>query len=152
MRKRTKRKVYALVNPITYVLDGIKVSPENRLNELRIRELEAIEAFAKGNATIRDWHDVNSVLSLTETMARNGVGHEALEACQKAQDALIDAQQRYERTKRMGTTGLGLQAFRDLYEYHDLQRQSICRADYENFIQKTMNRIRSKAPEVLELT
>lgn len=84
-------------------------------------------------------------------MARIGIGPEALTACEAAQTALMDAQQRFERTGRMGITGPGLQALRDVYEYHDLQRQSVSRAEYEKAIVTTMQRVRGKAPEVVEL-
>jgi len=51
----------------------------------------------------------------------------------------------------MGTTGPGLQAMRDLFEYHDLQRSSISRGEYERHIQSAINAIRSKAPGVVEI-
>lgn len=54
-------------------------------------------------------------------------------------------------TGRMGTTGTGLQAFRGLFEVHDLQRSSVQRSDYEKLIAKSMSRIRTKAKEVVEL-
>jgi len=151
-RKRCRRKVYALVNPISFAIQGAAITPENELDKLRIRELAAIDAFAKGRATIGDWHDVNAMLSLAEVLARDGIGRdEVLPSCAAAQDALIDAARRYEATGRMGTTGPGLQSFRELFQYHDLQRQSIPRSDYERAIKVATDRIRSKAPEVIEL-
>lgn len=152
MRKRTRRKVYALVNPIDFAIQGAAISDEANLNKLRIRELAAIDAFAKGRATVADWHDITAILNLAETMAKSGIGkEEILPVCADAQKHLIEATRRYEKLGKMGTTGEGLKAFRDLYEYHDLQRQSVARSEYEKHIKTTTDRIRSKSPEVIEL-
>jgi hypothetical protein len=152
MRKRTRRKVYALVNPISFAIQGAAISQEADLDKLRIRELAAIDAFARGAATIGDLHDINAILGLAETMAKAGIGREeVLPACAKAQEHLIDAARRFERTQKMGTTGLGLTSFRDLYAFHDLQRQSVSRSEYEKAIKATTDRIKSKAPDVIEL-
>lgn len=151
MRKQCRRKVYALVNPIQHAIDGARITPQAALNDLRLRELAAIESFAKGKATLQDWCDINAMLSIAETMALAGVGPEALVDCKAAQKALIEAARRFEATGRMGTTGIGLQAFRSLFEVNDLQRSSVQRSDYEKLIAKSMSRIRSKAKEVVEL-
>lgn len=151
MRKRTKRKVYKLVNPIAHAIEGASILPEKRLQNLRLLELAAIESFAKGKATLQDWQTMTAMLNVCETTAKEGIGSEALEACQRLEAALIESQQRYEKTRKMGITGLGLQAMRDVYEYADLQRQSIDLSTFERMIDKTMNKIRGKAPEVVEL-
>jgi len=150
MRKPRKPKPIIL-DTMKWVMDGVRPTAESYLDRLRIPELAAIDAFARGKARIQEWHDVCNILNLCETMARMGIGPEALAACESAQTALMDAQQRFERTGRMGITGPGLQALRDLYEYHDLQRQSVSRAEYEKAIVTTMQRVTSKAPEVVEL-
>lgn len=134
-----------------HVIDGIQVTPKVALDDLRMRELASIEAFAKGRATLQDWQDINGMLTISETMALAGVGPEALVDCEAAQKALIEAARRFEATGRMGTTGPGLQAFRSLFEVHDLQRQSVQRSDYEKLIQKSLNRVRSKSKLVVEL-
>lgn len=151
MRKKTKRKVYKLVNPIDHAIEGAALVEKHRLDTLRLIELTAIEAFAKGKATLQDWQRMAAMLNVCETMATEGIGREALEACERLQAALIDSQQRYEKTRKMGITGLGLQAMRDVYEYADLQRQSIDLSTFERMIDKTMRKISGKAPEVVEL-
>jgi len=151
MRKRTKRKVYNLINPIAHAIEGAALVEKHRLDSLRLIELTAIEAFAKGKATLNDWQAMATMLNVCETMALEDIGSEALEACQRLQAALIESQQRYEKTIRMGITGLGLKAMRDVYEYADLQRQSIDLSTFERMIDKTMNKIKGKAPEVVEL-
>ena len=151
MRKQTRRKVYRLVNPISYAIEGATITPEDILDKLRQRELTSIEAFRMGKADLADWQMINDMANLCEVMAKSGIGPEALEAAERTHEYLLEAYHRYNKTQRMGTSGLGLVAFRDCYEYHDLQRQSISRSVYEQMLTRTMNQIRSKSPDVLEL-
>ena len=151
MRKQTRRKVYRLVNPISYAMEGASITPNEILDKLRQKELISIEAFRMGKADLADWQMINDMANLCEVMAKSGIGPEALEAAERTHEYLLEAYHRYNKTKRMGTSGLGLVAFRDCYEYHDLQRQSISRSVYEQMLTRTMNQIRSKSPDVLEL-
>lgn len=147
-RKRCKRKVWNLVNPIQHAMLGAAVTQESHLDQLRIRELMAIEAFAKGHATKDDWRSLADMLNITETLAGSGVGPEALEPCQLAQQALSNAHARLQAGKSLGFTGPELQSLREAYDYHDIQRQSISRAQYEQAIKKTADRIRSAHPDL----
>jgi hypothetical protein len=139
------------VNPISYAIEGAMITPEDILDKLRQRELTSIEAFRMGKADLADWKMINDMANLCEVMSKSGIGPEALEAAERTHEYLLEAYHRYNRTQRMGTSGLGLVAFRDCYEYHDLQRQSISRSVYEQMLTKAMNQIRSKSPDVLEL-
>lgn len=148
MRKRKYRKVYALVNPLLYAIEGAVVTSEDKLDQLRQGELMSIEAFRTGKATVDDWKRMSEVCNLAESMAQDGIGPEAMDAVRRTQEALIEAHDRHQRTGKMGTTAQGLTAFRDVYEYHDLQRQSVARSVYERHIGKVRNKIISKAPQV----
>ncbi|NDZ11502.1 hypothetical protein C7T35_01345 [Variovorax sp. WS11] len=77
-----------------------------------------------------------------------GVGPEALPAAEQVEEALGEANARFLATGRLGTTGQGLKAMRDLFEFHDLQRQSVDRSTYFRAIKKTADRIRSAHPSV----
>lgn len=152
MKKQCRRKGWSTaINPITHAIEGAAITSDALLNQLRARELAAIEAFRTGSATLQEWADITGLLNLCETMARNGVGPEALEACVRAEQELINAGKRFEATRRMATSGPGLQAFRDIYQYHDLQRQSVSRAEYDRWIRKAVLRVKSKAPEVRDM-
>lgn len=148
MRKHTKRKVWALVNPIEHAIEGTRPPTGEKLDQLRMHELTSIEAFRTGKATKHDWAKVVGMLNLTEEMTRRGIGQEAIPTLEEAQSHLLEAARRFEKTRKMGITGPGLQAIRDLYEYHDLMRQSIPLVQYEAVIRSTNNRINSLAPEV----
>lgn len=151
MRKRTKRQVWKLINPINHAILGAGITQAHLLDKLRLRELAALEAMSKGNGTKVEWQELADMLNVCEVMALEGIGPEALPHCKAAQDALVQAARRYETTHKMGLTGPGIQALREVYEYHDLQRSSVPRSVYEQMIVKTRHRLTSKAKEVVEL-
>ena len=148
MKKHCRRKHWGLINPITHAIEGAAITPAHLLDRLRIVELSAIESFTHGKATIEDWKSLADLLNVAETMARGGVGPEVMEACERAQAGLDEARERHHRTGRMGLSGPAIQAMRDLAEYHDLQRTSISRGEYEKWIVKTRNRIVSLHPSL----
>lgn len=142
-RKRCIRKHYALVNPIQSAILGAAITDATALDKLRLRELAAIESFRMGKADRHDWMSCADMLNVCETMARDGIGPEALEPCLKAQDALSAAHERQTTHGKLGVTGPELQALRDAYAWHDAQRTAISRSRYEQAIRKTADRIRS---------
>ncbi len=153
MRKRTKRKVWALIDPLTHALTGAAITQRDKLDKLRMLEYSALEAMTKGNGTVTDWRTLVDVLNLSETIARCGVGKdEVLPVCEKAQKALHEAAVRFQSSNRMGLSGEGIQSIRDLIQYADLQQSSIPRADFEKYIQKTKDYIRSNGNLVVEIT
>jgi hypothetical protein len=148
MRKQCRRRHYALTNPIALAIAGACVTDDGRLDKLQLRELSAIDAFATGAATADDWRTMADLSNLAQTMCEMGIGPEVLPAALRVEEALADAHQRYVDTGRMGTTGPGLQAMRDLREWHHLQRTSVARSVYEQAIERTANKIRSAHPSV----
>jgi hypothetical protein len=152
MRKQTKRKIWALIDPIQHGIIGASITPRQTLDKLRFTEYAALDAITKGMGTVSDWRTLVDVLNLCEMMARNGIGKdEVLPVCVKAQTALHEAAIRYQNTMRMGLDGLGIQALRDLLEYADLQQGSISRAEFEKYVKKTKDYIRSNGNLVVEI-
>ena len=151
MRKQVKRKVWALVNPITYALEGAAITQRDKLDKLRVMEYSALDAITKGRGTIQDWHTLTEVLNLSETMAKAGVGPEVLPVCETAQKALHEAALRFQKTFKIGLTGEGIQAVRELIAFADLQQSSISRSEFERYIQKTRDYIKSNNHNVVEI-
>jgi len=152
MRKRTKRKVWALIDPLTHAIVGASITHRDKLDKLRMLEYSALEAMTKGHGTVTDWRTLVDVLNLSETMARHNIGKdEVLPVCQKAQDALHQAAERYQKTLSMGLSGEGIKAVRDLIEYADLQQSSISRSEFERYIKKTKDYIKSNNDLVVEI-
>ena len=141
-----------MIDPIAHAVVGASITHREKLDKLRMMEYSALEAMTKGQGTVTDWRTLVDVLNLSETMARHNIGKdEVLPVCQKAQDALHQAAERYQKTMKMGLTGEGIKAVRDLIEYADLQQSSIPRADFEKYIQKTRDYIRSNGNLVVEI-
>lgn len=154
MRKRTRRKIYASedTNPLLVALMGASMVDKESLDKLRFGELSAIESISKGQGTLWEYRLLADMLNICERMAENGIGPEALQACEAFNEELASMAERYEKTKKMGFTGQGLSLAREVYEYHDIQRQSITRAQYERMIKKTKDYIRSNGHRVVHIT
>jgi len=153
MRKKTKRKVWNLIDPIQHGIIGAAITQRDKLDKLRMLEYSALESITKGAGTIHDWRVLVDVLNLSEQMARGGIGKdEVLPVCEKAQDSLHKAALRYQDTMRMGLDGEGIKAIRELIEYADLQQASISRSEFERYIKKTKDYIRSHGDKVVEIS
>jgi len=151
MRKRTKRKVWALLDPLTHAIVGAAITQRDKLDKLRTLEYAALDAITRGKGTITDWRTLVDVLNLSEMMGKSGIGPEVLPICEKAQESLHKAAMRFQETKKMGLDGQGIQAIRDLIEYADLQQSSISRSEFERYIKKTKDYIRSHGDKVVEI-
>ena len=151
MRKRTKRKVWNLIDPLTHAIVGAAITQRDKLDKLRTLEYAALDAITRGKGTITDWRTLVDVLNLSEMMGKSGIGPEVLPICEKAQESLHKAAMRYQETMQMGLDGVGIKAIRDLIEYADLQQSSISRSEFERYIQKTKDYIRSHGDKVIEI-
>jgi hypothetical protein len=152
MRKKTRRKQqWGLINPLNHAILGAGITQEHLLDKLRMRELASIDAMAKGAGTLTEWQELADLLNVCEVMGIEGIGPEVLPFCKEAQQALLEAAKVYEQTQVMRLSDEGINAFREIYEYHDLQRKSVARSVYEKMIIKTRQRLRSRSKEVVEI-
>jgi hypothetical protein len=150
-RKRCKRKVYPLLNSLAHGIAGAAVSDKQSLDKLRLCELSALDSMVKGVGTPEDFRWLCDVLNIAECMAKEGIGIELLEICEKAQKELLDAKERHDKYGKIGLSGEGIKILRELVQMHDIQRTSVARSKYEKAIRKTANRIRSRANDVVEI-
>ena len=151
MRKKTKRKIWSLIDPLTHAIVGASITQRDKLDKLRLLEYSALDAMTKGLGTVTDWRTLVDVLNLSEMMGKNGIGPEVLPICEKAQEGLHKAAMRYQETMKMGLDGQSIQAIRELIQYADLQQSSISRSEFEKYIQKTRNYIKSNGDLVVEI-
>lgn len=143
--------MWNLIDPITHAIVGASITQRDKLDKLRFVEYSALDAITKGMGTVQDWRTLVDVLNLSEIMAKSGVGPEVLPICEKAQESLHRAAMRYQETMKMGLDGVGIHAIRELIEYADLQQASISRSEFERYIQKTKDYIRSHGNLVVEI-
>ena len=69
MRKRCKRKVYALVNPIDMAIQGACITAGQPLQQLRLGELSALDAMKRGMGTVEDWRILTDMMNIAEPTA-----------------------------------------------------------------------------------
>jgi len=149
MRKQTRRKIWdTSLCPVTHALAGASITDKESLDILRKRENGSMESFRNGTATKADWNNINTVAMLAESMADAGIGPEVMVHVKIAEMHLLDAQERFMRLGKMGSTALGLQSFQDILEYHDLQRTSVARSVYEKHIKRITDMVRSRSPKI----
>lgn len=152
MRKKCKRKHYDLVNPISHAISGACITGDEVIGQLRQREKAMIKAIVTNSSDgLYGYKGLCEMLGVSETMARNGIGAEVLPACEDAQKALISLKTRFEKWHKWDILQNELFALNELYEWHDLQRCSISRGEYEKFLKNANNRMKSRAPEVVEI-
>ena len=149
MRKRCRRKVWSTeINPVAHAIVGASITTDDCLQQLKDKEQAAIDAMRSGAATVYTWQELVDMNNICQTMARNGIGVEALPDCMMAEIELKNAAKRFEATGKMLLTGVGLKSIQEVLEWHHLQRTSVSRAKYEQMIEKTRNRIKSRAKDV----
>jgi hypothetical protein len=149
MRKQTRRKIWdTSLCPITHAMAGAAIADKESLDILRKRENGSMDAFRNGTATKADWNNINTVVRLAESMAGAGIGPEVMVHVKIAEMHLLDAQERFTRLGKMGSTALGLQSFQDIIEYHDLQRTSVARSVYEKHIKRVTDMVKSRSPKI----
>jgi len=125
---------------------------ENRLlDKLRMRELSAFDSMVKGWGTVEDWRVLVDMMNIAEMMGKSGIGPEVLPYCEEGCQAMTEAARRYQKSMKMGLSGVGINALREICAYHDLQRASVSRSVYETMITKTANYLRSKGKDVVEI-
>ena len=105
-------------------------------------------AFRSGTADRHDWNNINAVVRLAESMADAGIGPEVMVHAKIAEMHLLDAQDRFKRIGKMGSTALGLQSFQDIIEYHELQRTGVARSVYEKHIKRITDMIKSRSSKI----
>jgi len=152
MKKKCKRKIWSTtINPITHAISGARVTEDRLLDKLRMRELSAFDSMVKGWGTVEDWRVLVDMMNIAEMMGKSGIGPEVLPYCEEGCQAMTEAARRYQKSMKMGLSGLGINALREICAYHDLQRTSVSRSVYETMITKTANYLRSKGKDVVDI-
>jgi hypothetical protein len=131
MRKATKRKVWDTnESPLKVAIRNVTVFSGADLSRLQASELVSLSSLASGRGTATDWVCFCDVSNVSEVMAKAGIGVEVIPVAALAQVALAEMYMRWKATKQWGATPDEAAVLRELYAYHDLQRQSVTRGEY----------------------
>lgn len=144
MRKRTKRKVWGLVNPIQHAIEGAEIPTGKDADRLLLGELSAIESFRLGQANEYDWQLLSVMTAISALMAFEGKQIEPLGAARSAWKALGEILQRKEKTGKWGCSGPELQILREMIEWHEAQRKTAARSVYESAIHRSKGLLQNK--------
>lgn len=150
MRKKCRRKVYLLIDPIVHAIEGACIPDDKSLELLKAHELKMINALS-GDDGLSGYHGLCELLGCAETMAKAGIGPEVLEPCDNAQNVLIKLNTRFKRWNKWDITANEKKTLIDLMEWHHLQRTSVARSEYERYLKTATNKMRNRAPGVIEL-
>ena len=85
---------------------------EEDAGELEVVVLTALEEMRKGTGTPNEWNSVARGINHAWTLAKNGIGEQALPAIDDAEAAMRRAEKRYYDTGRLLLDGDGLRAVR----------------------------------------
>lgn len=145
MKKTTRRKVWNKnSNPVAFAVMGSQPTPESDLLSLRIRELYVIEALEKHQATLTDLTHIRCFVRITHSLAKNGVGIEALPLAEQLLTTVNKATPSTPGTPGTpGTIGFPkeqINQLRELLAYHEAQRMAISRAHYEKTIYQVIHK------------
>lgn len=149
MRKATRRKwVDPMRNPIRYAVESALPPGERFVDKLRLQELGALDAFARGRGDFQQWEVLARMVNASEHLGEHGCGPEAVPAARMAADVLMAATTRHEQTRKWTLDEDGLVALREVRAYMDLQFQSLSVVELEAHfaaIRREQDRLRQEA-------
>ena len=138
---KKKRIPRPLFNPLIMAMAGASIMTTEERDRIRMIELSAMEEFRRGSATIDDWQLIANMCNICHILAKKGYGPEALPSIEKMQEHMSRLNKQYIEHGKMTITMAALDAMRDVYEYADLQRQSVSRGAYEKANREMLNRV-----------
>ncbi|MGH7463408.1 MAG: hypothetical protein ACREMA_20560 [Longimicrobiales bacterium] len=118
----TKKKRNKAYRPRPTLLDQLHATQRLYVESLPVREEEAdrfrlavltsLDGITRGTGGAREWNTIVSALRHAHTLAHDGTGEEIMPALIAANDGMIRARERFERTGRMGFDGDALRDIR----------------------------------------
>jgi hypothetical protein len=142
-RKAGKRIVR---NPREWV-DNMTSIPAADIIKIKLVTRFALDNVRKGLCSEYDFNALAAVTNTQLVLAESGIGGDALDKIKAAQNALLDAQHRFDVIGRYGFDGRGLVAVTDALDIHDQQIDLCTKGEYSRALQGVYARM--NAGEVL---
>jgi len=151
MRKSCKRKHWNTspgFSAVAHAINGACVIDDQILQDIRIRELSAIQSMQDHTATDQDLYDILALHSMAVVMAENGIGKfEVMPVCTQAKTAIANLIKRVEKWGKFDARESEIIILRELWDWHDAQRKSIQRSDYDKYLKMAINKQKNKRSE-----
>jgi len=151
MRKSCKRKHWNTspgFSAVAHAIIGACAINDEVLQDIRIRELSAIQSMQDHAGTEQDLYDVLALYSMSVVMAENGVGKfEVMPVCDQARTAIANLIKRFEKWGKFDARESEITILRELWDWHDAQRKSIPRSDYDKYLKLAMAKQKNKRSE-----
>jgi hypothetical protein len=138
MRKRSKyRPKDTLVNPVAYVVEGLKPVKEHDsyLMDMRIKNHGAMTALTQGQADEAQINFLIHMSNISEALCIMGFKQEYVELILEGSDALLQVGRRGVATRRFVLKAEEMNAINLLMQINDEQMDMITIRDMENAIE-----------------
>lgn len=153
MRKRTKRKVWPLRDPIRHAIEGAQSfnAVGDAATTVHIKNHGAMHALTTGTATRADLQVLTNVLNMAIALAKQGFARSHMPDFDAASDAIKALVARAKVRNRILGTGPELQALNFLLRVHEAQLEVVSVSEIEKATRYVRNCVASGGSEALNL-
>ncbi len=143
--KKKYRPKGVVLNPIEYVISGMKPPTEDVKTKLKVAYHWAMASLTKGNGTPDDWQEVTNTLNVAMVLCEKGFGREYLPSLSNAADALVRMRDRFKQEgKSLLFRADEMQAVNEALALHDAQLEATLVKDVELAVKEVERRLRLK--------
>jgi hypothetical protein len=141
-----KHSTYRPRPVISDPLSLLRPAPKAMRDALMARFLTALEAMARGeHPGEAEWRDISDTINTVETLATCAkpklVAAEVMPLVSAAITAMVEAANRYKAGRRMGVSGPGLQALRDVVAVYEACLTTLTEREMAMAQQETQRRV-----------
>lgn len=152
MRKRTRRKVWALRDPISHAMSGArKVSEDTNLVTYSIKTHASMEALVKGVATKQDMSHLAMANNMVAALMKQGFATPHAPDAEASANALDAIAQRARDKGRVLATGPEIVALNQMLAIHDAMFDTISVSEYNRAVDYVNGVFRSGNSHALNL-
>jgi hypothetical protein len=143
--KKKYRPKGVVLNPIEYVISGMKPPAEDVKTKLKVAYHWAMANLTKGRGTPTDWQEVTNTLNVAMVLCERGFGREYLPSLSEAADALVRMRDRYKQEgKSLLFRADEMKAVNEAIDLHDAQLDATLVKDVELAVIEVERRLRLK--------
>ena len=152
MRKRTKRRVYALRDPISYAIGGVRTFRSVSASvDVEIANHASMEALVKGEATKYDLQVLSNMVNMCIALGKQGFAEAHQQDFADAKAAIVSIVERGKKLSRVVATGPEIKALNWALEVHDAQLGVVSVSEIERANKYIQDTVRSGGADMLKL-